>query len=338
MLLSAQQIDEYQESKFVKKLLAKVDEFVREVLSTSQLAFVRNERGRLIPASVSLSNFYKELPLVKNALRIDSYSLFIQLFFDVLSAKWMDLSFTAAANDLVADHLLAGENFNQVIEEIRSRAAEPQFREMAKMLGKKTRRREKSCLDYIDNLHARYARLAIVRIDLHYHKCELGEDAGDSLSDAERLGRDVAIMMNNGRHKPSIFGHKVGHIFKLECGHDRGVHMHCIFFFDGAHVIKHAWRGEQIGMYWRETITGGNGTFHNCNRQEYKFPAIGIVNHSDYEKRQNMRRLISYLCKVEQAVEADEGGMRLLRRGEISSAHEKEHRGRRRKVNHPVKM
>jgi hypothetical protein len=173
--------------------------------------------------------------------------------------------------------------------------------------------------------------LAIVRIDLHYQKLE-PECGSELISDVERINRDVALMLNNGRHKPSVFRHKVGYIFKLESGHDRGVHMHCIFFFDGAHVIKHEWRADKIGLYWRNEITGGSGTFENCNRRQYKYSAIGIVDHSDDEKRQNMRRLISYICKVEQAIEADDGQMRLLRRGEISSAHETKRRGRRRKA------
>lgn len=331
MMLCAKKIEEYKESRFIKRVLAKVDDFVCHVLATNEVAFTRDRRGRLIPASAKISDFFCGLSQVWKAFRPQSYSLRIQLFFDVVFEKWMDLSFTAGVNDLVADYLLAGENFNQIVEEIRRRAARPQFKKVVKVLTQKTRRREKSCMDYIDRLYKRYARLTIVRIDLHYQKYEPGADAVKTITDAERLSRDVASMMNNGRHKPSIFEHKVGYIFKLESGQDRGVHMHCIFFFDGAHVIKHAWRGEQIGKYWRETITAGGGTFDNCNRREYTYPAIGIVNHFDVEKRGNMRRLISYICKVEQAVECDKGSMRLLRKGEISWTHENNHRGRHRK-------
>lgn len=332
MLLDAEKIEGYQESKFIKRQLARIDDFVRRAVSTTEIPFVRNKRGRLIPSAGRLSEFFNEMPLAVKAYRPMAHSLFIQLFFDVVLDKWKDFSWTAKANDLVSDHLFAGDNFNEIVEEIRLKAESASFKEEAKILKKKTRRREKSCLDYIENLYERYSRLAIIRIDLHYHKHEAVSRSIDGISDVERLNRDVATMMNNGRHKPSVFGYKVGHIFKLECGHDRGVHMHCIFFFDGAEVIKHEWRADKIGLYWRNEITGGSGTFENCNKREYRYPAIGVVNHSDTEKRQNMQRLISYICKVEQAVEADEGSMRLLRRGEISTAHSTERRGRRRKA------
>lgn len=55
--------------------------------------------------------------------------------------------------------------------------------------------------------------------------------------------------------------------------------------------------GDKIGEYWNE-LTDGKGSYFNCNREKYKYKGVGMLNHSDTEKREILDKyVISYLCK-----------------------------------------
>ena len=152
-------------------------------------------------------------------------------------------------------------------------------------------KRTESTSVYVNALQEEYSKLCAVRVDLAYKK-PYSDDI--TLDDANK---DINRMLNNRRSKPSVFKDNVGYIIKKEYTDAKGVHFHIYFFFDGNKVHKDIYKAEQVCNYWIEDITDGKGTSHNCNRNKYKDNGVGMIDHRDSKKRENLDKGIAYLCK-----------------------------------------
>jgi len=156
---------------------------------------------------------------------------------------------------------------------------------------KKENKRLESTKEYTDALQDKYSKLCAVRVDLGYiepyNKSIMLDDAND----------DFNHMLSNRRSKPSIFKDQVGYMCLKEYTQDKGVHLHLVLLYDGNKVHKDAHMGDKIGEYWKK-LTNDRGSYHNCNRNKYKYEGIGMINHNDVEKRENFDKYVtSYLCK-----------------------------------------
>ena len=160
-------------------------------------------------------------------------------------------------------------------------------------------KRVDSTIKYIEALQEKHSKLNVIRVDLAYKK---PYSADVTLDEATK---DFNRMMNNRRSKPSIFKDQVGFICKKEYTKDKGVHLHGVFLYDGQKILKDSHKSDQIGEYWNNEITQGKGSYHNCNRKknEYEKNGIGMLEHSDSEKRKNLDIALSYLCKDEQTID-----------------------------------
>ena len=156
---------------------------------------------------------------------------------------------------------------------------------------KNVHKRIESTKQYVDGLNKEYSKLNIIRVDLSYKKPH-----SDDIT-LEKANKDLNRMLNNRRSKPTIFKDQIGYVTKREYTKDKGVHFHAIFIYDGQKVQKDAFKADQIGQYWQNEITQGQGSYHNCNRNTYIFPGVGILDHKDSKKRENLDIAISYLCK-----------------------------------------
>lgn len=188
-----------------------------------------------------------------------------------------------------------------------------------------TDKRIKSTIKYIDGLSETYSKLMTVRVDLAYKK-----PYSETIT-LEEANCDLSRMLNNTRSKPSIFEDKVGYICKREYTEDKGVHFHTIFLFDGQKTQKDVFKADQIGQYWENTITKGQGSYHNCNRNDYQHSGIGMIDHRDSEKRKILdEKVIPYLCKDEQTIDPLKNGNkdRAFTRGTITKSTEKRGRPR----------
>lgn len=157
----------------------------------------------------------------------------------------------------------------------------------------------KSTSTYIDQILDNHSKIQVIRLDLSYTKEHAGE------ASLEEINRDLKHLLNNRRTKPSIFENIVGYIAKREYTEDKGPHIHSIFIFDGQKISKDAYKGDQIGEYWKNEITDGKGIFHNCNRDKDKYAecALGMIDYTDDAKRTVLKeKAIAYLCKEEQSV------------------------------------
>lgn len=171
---------------------------------------------------------------------------------------------------------------------------------MEKKENKKTNQRLESTKTYINDLSKSYSKLNFVRLDLSYKK-EYENDLT-----LEEANKDFKTMLNNKRSKPTVFNGMVGYVAKKELGNDKGVHIHMLAIYDGQKVREDITKGTQIGEYWKENITKGNGLYHNCNQNDYKDDkAVGIIEHNDENKRKILdEKVLTYLCKDEQSIDS----------------------------------
>lgn len=171
---------------------------------------------------------------------------------------------------------------------------------------------------YLGELVSQHARLDVIRVDVAYKK---GLDVS-----VEQLAEDINRMYGNKRHN-QIFDHYLGGYIKIEYGLEKGVHAHLILIFDGSkrNPNSDAYLGQQIGEYWSQKITEGNGRYWNCNSKEYKQMyertnqlGIGDIHYEDKEKIANLCRIIRYFCKSEQFIKPrTKLKMKLFRKGQI---------------------
>lgn len=191
----------------------------------------------------------------------------------------------------------------------------------------------KSTVKYLDHLHERYARLVVVRLDLHFRASLCASDAEaedlhwkelqhafrsyqalfdrdvneESSEEALRVPLTVVASawrrFHDNMRSNSLFEGKVGHIVCFEYSRAGGYHIHTIILFDGSKRTRdHKWLAGEIGRYWDETVTKGAGYHFNCNAQHYRRNGIGVVEYHDVEKRRNLLAAALYLAKREQFI------------------------------------
>lgn len=201
----------------------------------------------------------------------------------------------------------------------------------------KSRKNYTRSLKLTKRLFNRYARLMVIRLDLHHKAISFKQEeiqnymdearakewqdaqafeSGKSLNDFEPLqGRvsfetvqkDRGRFFDNMKGKPSLFEHLVGHLWRIEFSQGAGYHLHIVLVFDGSKVHKHAWLAQKIGEWWANDITDGRGHFHNVNaawKESDPNCGIGMIEYDDDAKRRNLEgRVLAYLCKSSQIVQ-----------------------------------
>ncbi len=160
----------------------------------------------------------------------------------------------------------------------------------------KSKRRQNSNEAYIDALQEKHSKINVIRVDMAYKKPFTENITLDEVT------KDLNRLLNNRRSKPSIFEHNIGYIVKKEYTEDKGIHLHAFFMFDGQKVLKDAFKADEIGNYWNENITNGKGTYYNCNKNSYPEHGIGMIDHTDVEKRKYLDKSMTYVSKDEQHI------------------------------------
>lgn len=190
------------------------------------------------------------------------------------------------------------ETVNRFVDYIRkamsSKVIDNEYR---KLIRKSKDNFNSACL-LIDMLFACYARLLVIRVDLHYQ-----QQFAKAVS-LKQFKADLKRMLNNTRSNQRIFGGLAGYIICLEYGELTGIHAHCIFFFDGSLRQKDAAIAEQFGQYWTTTITHGKGRYFNCHRSrnKYKRLCIGRIEHDDHAMRETLLKCVAYITKPGQCL------------------------------------
>jgi len=93
----------------------------------------------------------------------------------------------------------------------------------------------------------------------------------------------------------------------IEQGEDTGLHLHVILFYS-AESNRDEYIAMQIGEYWANTVTEGEGDYWNSNAGKLKIfyrkhghgVGVGQINWDDQDKRIALRKNLTYLVKTEQ--------------------------------------
>ena len=161
------------------------------------------------------------------------------------------------------------------------------------------KRRKQSTENYIDALLQNNSKLCAIRVDLKY------KEAFSKDVSLDVINKDLKRMLDNRRNNKTIFGNNLGYIIKKEVSGNGNLHLHAMFLEDGNKVQKAAFKADQIGKYWSEDITKGKGCYENCNRRKYENNGIGMVDYSDEEKINNLKKyVVSYFYKPDQSMDA----------------------------------
>lgn len=315
---------------------ATVEEFLRKVESTDELAFGmgKNKLSEDRAYPLELGHWCPRLVhCLRSLVRTRTYSESVELFLSMVHDSDMEMAFEFPYGSWNFDQP-NWKLINRFIEDLRSALVAPKFRKRLKNQQDVYRTRMASLHEYINALFLKYARLMVVRFDLYY-----ASEHARSIT-FEDAAKDIDNLINNRRHNV-IFRDMVGYVVKTEYGEYRGHHFHAVFFYDGSKVHKHEHCADRVGKYWNEVITKGKGWYHNCNRRwavrsdKLKLCGVGMVDHHDSAKREKLMHALAYLAKKDQYVKVKcSQHAHLFRRGRmpvIDEVHSKHRRGRPRK-------
>ncbi|MDR5900324.1 inovirus-type Gp2 protein [Halomonas vilamensis] len=150
--------------------------------------------------------------------------------------------------------------------------------------------------DLIQALFACYSRLMVLRVDLSYTQ----QDTPYIDYATARFHRE---QLSHAFTTHPLFTDMVGYAWKLEWRPEKGFHYHMLFFFDGHRCQRDILHAQQIGEFWKQSITGAQGLYYNCNldaENRYKNNAMGIINYHDIEKQQGLADTAKYLSKIDE--------------------------------------
>ncbi|ASF45230.1 YagK/YfjJ domain-containing protein [Methylovulum psychrotolerans] len=330
--------------KFYASQLSILEDFVGESLENVGTPFTTylGNNGKIAYAPSSLAQRYfvgvPSFIKIVNMLSPDyDYSERITIFIACYQAMglhgielgWGNINFDSTKTYPHMGGISAAEIFNALVNNIRREWKLNNIQTKVNSRKIEANRRYIDYCRYVDALFGNCARLLVLRIDLFYKK-----EHSQNFS-AFDITEDLNHLFENKRCN-SIFDFMKGYIAKLEYGVDKGMHWHVLFFFDGSkrNNSSHIHLAEEIGEYWKNTITKGYGDYWNVNKNLRQYAklrrqGIGVINWQDIELRANLKGLvIQYLCKTDQYIKPKFGTkVRLFRRGNFPS-HAVKKRGR----------
>jgi hypothetical protein len=278
---------------------------------------VRDNTGKFIEAIPT--EIAKKLVELKHA-RADYHRTVCchDYVYQVLEALWRRgiYSFDKLNADKAESNEVHACAINDLIVEIRKKLQSYKVQERMANKRKNAKKNYVSALQLTNALFTRYSRLCVIRVDFGYKRYADGSMVTQT---------DAALDMKSflaWTKKHVLFEHCVGYVGKIEFGMEKGYHFHNFFYFDGANVIDDVYYADQIGKFWVNEITSGQGIYENCNKRKYqRYPGkcgIGMVHHADTETRSYLEYAIGYVCKAAQYLMAKPTGRtRLFYRSQL---------------------
>ena len=181
-----------------------------------------------------------------------------------------------------------------------------------------TNNKNKKLTKYAQLLHAYYARLLVIRVDLYYRmECQY-------LVDVDDVYRHLEVM-RGAKYSNPLFEHLVGSAWCLEQGETRGYHLHTVYYFKGSEHQNDWYMARQIGELW-VTVTQGLGTYHSCNTPAEKdkydqlgMLGVGMIYRNDRIACANAVHAVGYLAddeKTDQYLRMKPNGKRTFATGQ----------------------
>jgi len=145
-----------------------------------------------------------------------------------------------------------------------------------------------------EDLHRRYARLLVIRIDFGYLKESLKQiDVQTFYRHQEKLSKSIEVN--------SVFDNLVGHARSLEQAKDRGWHSHAVLYFKGDKHQNDFALIEQIRKIWAN-ITAGHGSIYSPNLDKEKYEkqgalGVGMIHRDQPDEVANAIKAVKYLTR-----------------------------------------
>ncbi|QRY76917.1 inovirus-type Gp2 protein [Pseudomonas sp. PDNC002] len=282
----------------------KFSEMAKGIVCSSGTAF-RMSCGKIVPEATG-ERFIK---LIKYGYRkidkvyaLEPYSKLI-----IEEMDWPTVAMFLGHVRRGGESLQVLEALNVLIDKIREEGRSPAFKKQLNSFHRSANKNYQGLLNYEKALFECSSRILVLRIDFSYRKEHCKVDQEIALQHRKQL-------FDNARSN-KLFAHMLGYVTKLEYGVEKGFHFHCMFFFDGGKVREDITFAKRIGEYWGAVITEGMGSYYNCNyaKEAYRCCGIGMVSHSDREKRDALRRAMVYLTKTDLYMKLKAKGRALTR-------------------------
>lgn len=206
---------------------------------------------------------------------------------------------------------------NDCVDSIRKEGVSKKFKASLANLVRNSNKNYSQLLRYIDGIFERYSRILVLRIDFGYQvNCSPVNINGEPNHwDVRKHWRLFLKFLET--KIPS----KVGYAWKLEYGLDKGFHYHALIVLDGAKVREDITYAKMLGEHWRNIVTEGRGLYYNCNSNKsgYRYCGIGMINHTDTQLREGLKKAALYLTKMDYFIKVVmPGGGRAFGKGELS--------------------
>lgn len=307
------------EVDFIDRYLYLVDLFVKQVGENGRPIYKYRLGGQCLPERRFISPVIERTlsslgQILESYCSQYQYSPRVALFFSVIKELGWPAIVGPYPDSIVSEHMTFGLYVNELVTRLHDRSNTAEFREVIRKQTSDLNKQLAEYVGYFDSLFDVFARLLVVRVDLRYqhHVCEQ-----EPLM-LERLRMDFSRFKKK-MDMADAFAYLVGYIAVVEYGEIRRHHVHLILFYDGSKRLRDVSIAEKVGELW-VYATSGDGEFHNCNRSRdrYRFLGIGMINHSDTEKREVFTKLVlPYFFKRDQLLQYKTSKkMRRIFRGE----------------------
>lgn len=249
------------------------------------------------------------------------YTLEVETFVDCL-ARYPALSYNTDGLQQLFQSLLRGYSCSETeslkvvlsafLHDLQQSLLSPEFKREANKQNKAMNRRYRDMCGYVDELFAAHARLLVVNVVLSY-SVQANVELDDLERHLEQLSASTRALVKptidtDGNKRLGLFSHLKGHVWKIEYGGKRQLHVHTLWFFDGSKRDANAdiLIAQSIGEHWLN-ITGDYGDYWNSQTQKPEYEAqgkcgIGDIHYSDIDRINNLKTIVDYFCKRKQYI------------------------------------
>lgn len=189
------------------------------------------------------------------------------------------------------------DKYNQLVRCLRQAVRSQQFKKRKDYWGRNMRTRTHESLSYVRDISCTYAKVLVIRLDVHYGAAFALHGARREPVNFEETLQHRAQFINYIKKNYPV----LGYISKTEYGSVKSFHHHILLFLDGQKVRKDITIAQALGEHWVNEITKGRGTYWNCNarKRNYRKLAIGMLYHKDVDKWDQLEVVVKYFCKID---------------------------------------
>lgn len=229
--------------------------------------------------------------LIKEFFPLSTFSPYVELFFQKTSE-------------------MQSNTKSEILKALQLALAEQEFKKSVLRMRKNDREKQAQLSCYIYSLFAYSPSLLVIDLNLSYvegwnYNQPLNADTGsidDTAQTEENIRTKRIAEVQNERNKLITQLKKnykkdlVGYIWKLDYSTEKNFHYNMMLFLDGQKYQNDVEIAEGIGSLWK-SITEAKGIYFNKNL--HKYDGIGLIQHSELQKRKSLQNNVLYLVKTD---------------------------------------